>query len=433
MAAMVSTMPSTTSTPTESSKLFTCIACHVAFHQAEGQRTHYRTDWHRYNLKRKVAELPPVTAEEFAQRVLARQAENKHAEEKANLMYECTVCNKTYGSENAYQNHVTSKKHKEQAQKQQKRSLSTSPTTLQTKSKASKSTDPSASIDLQGKGKEEQTQDLSTSEEQQEENVDEKILTDKDCLFCNHTSGNLEENVKHMAQSHSFFIPDIEYLVDLPGLIEYLGKKVSLLHGCLWCFSPYKGSSDGTPNPNASTKGLFKSLDDVRRHMRDKGHCKILYEDGADLEVADFYDFSETWNTANPAEDGNDDEWEDVDEDDVMEVDSDEELGQSVPSGLALSAEGTELILPSGVRLGHRTYARYYRQSLRPTSDSQRESVVINRLVSQYKMLGYHGTTVNKEDRMVDRIKDTKKLDYNMKLGMKANKLQKHYRAQVMF
>ena len=42
---------------------FTCISCHVAFKEANIQREHYKTDWHRYNLKRKVVELPPVTAE----------------------------------------------------------------------------------------------------------------------------------------------------------------------------------------------------------------------------------------------------------------------------------------------------------------------------------------------------------------------------------
>lgn len=42
---------------------FTCISCHVVFKEANIQREHYRTDWHRYNLKRKVVDLPPVTAE----------------------------------------------------------------------------------------------------------------------------------------------------------------------------------------------------------------------------------------------------------------------------------------------------------------------------------------------------------------------------------
>ncbi len=54
---------------------FTCITCRVAFADAELQRGHYKTDWHRYNLKRKVAELPPVTAENFQQRVLAQRAQ----------------------------------------------------------------------------------------------------------------------------------------------------------------------------------------------------------------------------------------------------------------------------------------------------------------------------------------------------------------------
>lgn len=52
------------------SQLFTCLACQVVFTTAESQRVHYGTDWHRYNLKRKVAELPPVTSEVFSQKVL---------------------------------------------------------------------------------------------------------------------------------------------------------------------------------------------------------------------------------------------------------------------------------------------------------------------------------------------------------------------------
>lgn len=45
-----------------------------------------------------------------------------------------------------------------------------------------------------------------------------------DCLFCPHHSSSLVKNVAHMTKVHSFFIPDIEYLSDLKGLIRYLGK-----------------------------------------------------------------------------------------------------------------------------------------------------------------------------------------------------------------
>ena len=53
---------------------FTCITCRVGFIDGDTQRGHYKTDWHRYNLKRKVAELPPVTADTFQQKVLAQRA-----------------------------------------------------------------------------------------------------------------------------------------------------------------------------------------------------------------------------------------------------------------------------------------------------------------------------------------------------------------------
>ncbi|RKP20231.1 hypothetical protein ROZALSC1DRAFT_12970 [Rozella allomycis CSF55] len=51
---------------------FTCISCQVVFGTPEEQRTHHRTEWHRYNLKRKCAGLPPVTAENFATRTLGK-------------------------------------------------------------------------------------------------------------------------------------------------------------------------------------------------------------------------------------------------------------------------------------------------------------------------------------------------------------------------
>ena len=57
---------------------FTCLSCHVAYQSADGQREHFRSDWHRYNLMRKVAELPPVSQETFNER--ASQVENQVAQ-----------------------------------------------------------------------------------------------------------------------------------------------------------------------------------------------------------------------------------------------------------------------------------------------------------------------------------------------------------------
>lgn len=62
----------------------------------------------------------------------------------------------------------------------------------------------------------------------------------------------MEENLAHMTDKHSFFIPDVEFLVDLRGLVDYLGQKVAVENMCLYCNG--KGRS-------------FHSIDSVRDHM----------------------------------------------------------------------------------------------------------------------------------------------------------------------
>ena len=90
---------------------FTCLACNVIFDDAEAQRSHYKTDWHRYNLKRKVAELPPITSGEFRNKV---EYQKQRKEEKVkDHSSACKVCNKSFSTSNAHENHLKSKKHKE--------------------------------------------------------------------------------------------------------------------------------------------------------------------------------------------------------------------------------------------------------------------------------------------------------------------------------
>lgn len=44
---------------------FTCNTCKLEFESSELQRAHMHTDYHNYNLKRKIASLAPIPAEEF--------------------------------------------------------------------------------------------------------------------------------------------------------------------------------------------------------------------------------------------------------------------------------------------------------------------------------------------------------------------------------
>lgn len=90
---------------------YTCISCRVQFADAELQRAHYKTDWHRYNLKRKVASMPPVTAENFQERVLAQRAAAEQQQADGHNISTCATCSKRFSTANAYANHLQSHKH----------------------------------------------------------------------------------------------------------------------------------------------------------------------------------------------------------------------------------------------------------------------------------------------------------------------------------
>ncbi|XP_041857850.1 ankyrin repeat and zinc finger domain-containing protein 1 [Melanotaenia boesemani] len=49
----------------EVSDKMVCSACKCPFMNREEQKEHYKLDWHRFNLRQKMAGLPPLTAEEF--------------------------------------------------------------------------------------------------------------------------------------------------------------------------------------------------------------------------------------------------------------------------------------------------------------------------------------------------------------------------------
>ena len=52
------------------------------------------------------------------------------------------------------------------------------------------------------------------------------LLGSRDCLFCHESFADVETNVTHMSRKHSFFIPELTYLIDLDGLLTYLGKLI---------------------------------------------------------------------------------------------------------------------------------------------------------------------------------------------------------------
>ncbi|TFK44606.1 C2H2 type zinc-finger-domain-containing protein [Crucibulum laeve] len=368
------------SQPSSNQPLFTCLSCSIAFLSAEEQRIHYRSDHHRYNMKRRVASLPPVSVSVFNQKVIERRAETAVTLSPKGTT--CDVCNKVYTTENAFRSHLQSKKHKENEVKalhnpksphvaaSEDSGLSTSeaddvvPSYVAPEDVRNMAT----IVDLEHK-----TATWKISEDDSDEeivqSIDEKIaaarsrLSPKHCLFCPEESPSLDENLTHMSLTHSFFIPDADYLIDIEGLITYLGEKIAVGNVCIYCNG--KGRE-------------FRTLDAVRKHMIDKSHCKIAYESSNDrLEISDYYDFTSSYPEAQLKEKPSRtvteaEEWEDASDDEVDEADEvvDEDdsentsESESLPDNqITYGDTDYELVLPSGARIGHRTMRRYYVQS----------------------------------------------------------------------
>lgn len=51
----------------------TCITCRLVFAGVDLQKQHYGSEWHRYNVKRQIAELPPITEEQFEAKIKSHQ------------------------------------------------------------------------------------------------------------------------------------------------------------------------------------------------------------------------------------------------------------------------------------------------------------------------------------------------------------------------
>lgn len=308
----------------------TCINCQVAFQSTTIQRDHYKTDWHRYNLKRKVAELPPVTNEEFRRRVLLVQQENEDETKSKKHTY-CSVCKKSFASDHSFQNHSLSKKHTDLFKKVEDDKDVAQPSVKNLKPPSETldfanqrcSDDEDSSVETASSG----TEEIDSDEWNELISEDNPILKN-DCLFCFHHSASLTKNVKHMSISHSFFIPHIEYLTDLKGLLLYLGEKICQGHICIWC------------NEN---KTSFNSVEAVRNHMIDKGHIKIPTDTESSLEYLDFYDF----------ESKSDEEGDDI---------GLNENSKNISKKFFIEhSEATSMVLPSGDVISHRSLLRYFK------------------------------------------------------------------------
>ncbi|GAO18738.1 hypothetical protein UVI_02047040 [Ustilaginoidea virens] len=330
--ASVATAPAGVGTP--ASHPYTCNTCQVAYRNIDLQKGHMKSDWHRYNLKRRVASLPPISSEVFSEKVLQARASSTAEAEKAYFERACEACNKSYYSENAYQNHLLSSKHKaNEAAADGSRRVQDDETTsvisstfslgeptlvaredldldaeaefnqvIESLQKAKVSAEQRPSPVSRPSNPKPTTPKEDANEEEDESSAPSHSLAEpswtlNSCLFCNFESPSLTLSVQHMERFHGMFIPEKRYLADLEGLVKQLQRNVREYHECLTC-SKIKSTVFG-----------------VQTHMRDKGHCKIPYStEKEQLAIGDFYDFRSTYSDGEEEDDDDGDGTSDTEE-----------------------------------------------------------------------------------------------------------------------
>lgn len=184
----------------------------------------------RYNLKRKVSELPPVTAEDFQSRVIQARSADEESNKDQSLF--CKACKKFFKTRNAHDNHLNGKKHKDSlksfmenhANEEDEEAIRVSVPTAEVIEERRKQ---SEAID--------DDMDVESVDSDEWDEDTENPISKSDCIFCDNHSKNMVKNLKHMSIAHSFFIPDAEFCCDVEGLLLYLAEKVCRDYICLWC------------------------------------------------------------------------------------------------------------------------------------------------------------------------------------------------------
>ena len=372
-----------TSTAAAATGLTSTTAPGKLFESRSELADHYKSDWHKYNLKRREAGLPLLEEPDFKVRLEAALALRRERETK----------NERSGTDHLSKN--SKKKNKKTSKKnggvvfgnEGGGAVGMSPVKAYEQMKQQKAAGAKQEqADNEGEAAEpaptEEDSEMKEAEEVEEEEA--PVIEPRQCLFDSHMCPTIPHNIKRMQEKYGFFIPDQEYLIDTEGLLGYCHEKIKLGHCCLYC------------------QKFFSSWQGCQKHMISTNHTKLKYERGVDLDEFDpFYDFSEAdaefTGRASAAtakegqeggihqiseDDGDEDGWEDVTDDEAEPVDEEMDDGDDDDDGLYAGYQDEikefgfdvtplgELVFPDGRIIGHRGLARYYKQRIATTESS---------------------------------------------------------------
>lgn len=387
--------------------ILVCNACQFEISTVEMRTKHYRSDWHRYNVKRRCAGLAePVEEKVF----LANLADLRSNQNKSNET-KCQTCKKTFHSSGSYQQHLLSKTHKKRSARASlfrttaatststtEISITIASTKTMTTTQAIAATTPNISSNDMITHLENSDQVMTVKKQ-----YEHKAIPLGTCLFCPLKFSEIDENMTHMYKRHGFWIPKIKDIVSLEDFLLYLGEKIGLGRICLNC--------------NGRKKAVYRNLHAVQQHMDAKSHCRLRWDEEDMDEYDIFFRFPNQGGIQNEGDEG--DEGDEGEEDNYKK-------GKKI---VEINAGG-EIFLQDGTIIGHRTLRRAYKQNLH--IDDTREEVVIARLEAECRKLMLRKERYQNKHGFSERTRPIWKMQNKrrMQIGIKANKLQHYFRAQ---
>ncbi|CAL5221753.1 g4005 [Coccomyxa viridis] len=395
-----------------------CSTAGTYFTNKDALADHYKSEFHRYNLKRKIANMPPVTREWFEARKETLAANTGAPVSK---IWKDPLTQKKFSSENTYKAYVNSNKYKDLVKQSGKPAPEPAVTLRRAaptggapqgaaqqpaeyKMKAANGAydhtqrqrgEAAAALeadDAEDIGEDESGWETASDEDdaaaaargdndastlQMEDDLEEWDV--RRSLFDDHTLQSMQANLEYMWKKFGFYFPEADLLADPEGLLKYLGAK--LQHGHIPLY--VRGDDEKARQ--------FPSLHAVQRHMADTGRFKMAWEDNED-EYEDFYNFD-----AVPMED--------AEADQQLAIVDGEPTGPTAVAGYELVVGGNAHG-DGGKALGHRQFARYYKQKYKP--GDHRSSSAVSSVLASYHMLGIStenklSTDTKRQQRVAER------------------------------
>jgi len=205
----------------------------------------------RYNLKRKIAGLPPVTREWYDAR--KSQIEAASGKNLQKVWFD-PLSKRRFSSENTYLAFTRSKKYQEMVRKSgspapeavitirrdennkaqdsvgRQQGVSTTsgavmkPISGSSAARLLKNSEVSDSMEI-----EDDSEWETASEEEEEDTSSWEKWDICRSLFDNNVSSSMEENLEYMWKKYGFYLPDSKYLKDPEGLLQYLVRTLSFV------------------------------------------------------------------------------------------------------------------------------------------------------------------------------------------------------------